>query len=168
MAQGILPILPAGSTPITDTLNVVNEGGNWTYFQGMFPVFTHAQDDPRSFRMFTAQLAANGHCKLVDIERAFGVSAISVKRAVKQYRTGGGAKAFFAPRRGRGPGVLIPQKVEALQELLDEGMGYRQAAQQQSVNADTVRKGIARGLLHAAKKKSLPARSRPATGASAV
>ncbi len=154
MAQRLLPILPAGSTGITDTLSVLNEGGRWTYFQGLLPVFTHAAEDVRSFRMFTAQLAANGHCKLVEIERAFGVTGISVKRAVKRYRSGGGCRAFFQARRGRGPGVLTPEKVSALQALLDEGMPYRQAARQEAVKVDTVRKGIVRGLLRAAKKKT--------------
>jgi len=154
MAQRLLPLLPAGSTPITDTLSVVNEGGRWTYFQGLLPVFTHAASDNRSFRMFTAQLAANGHCKLVDIERAFGVTAISVKRAVKRYREGE-CQAFFAPRKGRGAGVLKPDVVEKLQALLDDGVSHQEAARQLGVNAATVRKGIKRGLLHAAKKKSI-------------
>ena len=153
MAQRLLPLLPAGSTPITDTLSIVNEGGRWTYFHGLLPVFTHDATDVRSFRMFTAQLAANGHCKLVDIERAFGVTAISVKRAVKRYRDGGGCQAFFAPRKVRGAGVLKPDIVEKLQVLLDDGMSHQEAARQLGVNADTVRKGIKRGLLHAAKKK---------------
>ena len=153
MAQRLLPLLPAGSTAITDTLSVVNEGGSWTYFQGLLPVFTHDAAEVRVFRMFTAQLAAHGHCKLVDIERAFGVTAISVKRAVKRYRDGGGCQAFFAPRKGRGAGVLKPEVVEKLQSLLDDGVGHREAAGQLGVNADTVRKGIKRGLLHAAKKK---------------
>lgn len=168
MAQGILPILPAGSTLITDTLSVINERDRWTYFQGLLPVFSHARDDLRSFRMFTAQLAANGHCRLVEIERAFGVSAISVKRAVKQYRTGGGCGVFFAPRRGRGAGVLLPEKVQALQALLDEGLSYQEAARQEQVKVDTVRKGIGRGLLRIVKKKSPPPASRRSTRASAV
>jgi transposase len=168
MAQGILPILPAGSTLITNTLSVVNEGDTWTYFQGLLPVFSHAQDQVQSFRMFTAQLAANGSCKLVDIEKAFGVSAISVKRAVKLYRTGG-CGAFFAPRRGRGAGVLLPQKVKALQALLDEGLSYREAARREEVHHDTVRKGIDRGLLRVIKKNESPtAMSRPRTRASGV
>jgi hypothetical protein len=153
MAQAILPILPAGSTLITDTLSVVNEGDTWTYFQGLLPVFSHGQDDPRSFRMFTAQLAANGHCKLVDIEKAFGVSAISVKRAVKLYRSGG-CGAFFAPRPVRGAGVLLPEKVRVLQALLDEGLSYQEAAQREDVCRDTVRKGIGRGVLRVVKKKN--------------
>jgi transposase len=158
MAQRLLPLLPAGSTPITDTLSVVNEGGRWTYFLGLMPVFTHDAAEVRSFQMFTAQLAANGHCKLVDIQRAFGVSPISVKRAVKRYREGGGCQAFFTPRKGRGAGVLKPDMVEKLQTLLDDGASHQEAARQLGVKAETVRKGIKRGLLHAAKKKL----SRPA------
>jgi hypothetical protein len=158
MAQRLLPLLPAGSTAITDTLSVINEAGRWTYFQGLLPVFTHDAAEVRAFRMFTAQLAAHGHCKLVDIERAFGVTAISVKRAVKRYRDGGGCQAFFALRKTRGAGVLKPEVVGKLQALLDDGVSHQDAAGQLGVNADTVRKGIKRGLLHAAKKKS----SRPA------
>jgi hypothetical protein len=45
-------MLPAGSTEITDTLSVVNAEGRWTYFQGVFPVFTHAEEDHRTFQMF--------------------------------------------------------------------------------------------------------------------
>lgn len=65
MTQRLLPLLPAGSTRITDILSVVNEGGRWTYFHGLLPVFTHDAAEVRAFRMITAQLAANGHCKLV-------------------------------------------------------------------------------------------------------
>jgi transposase len=101
--------------------------------------------------MFAAQLAANGHCKLVDIERVFGVSAISVKRMVKRYREGGCA-AFFQKRRGRGAGVLVPEVSERLQERLDAGMGYREAALELGVKSETVRKAIARGALRAKKK----------------
>jgi hypothetical protein len=152
MAQQILPMLPAGSTSITDTLSVVNAEGRWTYFQGILPVFTHEAEDDRTFQMFAGQLAANGHCKLVDIERAFGVSAISVKRMVKRYRQGG-CPAFFAKRRGRGASVLTEEKVALLQELLDAGVDYAQAAQQLGVKSETVRKGIQRGVLRTKKKR---------------
>lgn len=151
MPQRILPMLPAGSTEITDTLSVVSAEGRWTYFQGVLPVFTHAAEDHRTFQMFAGQLAANGHCKLVDIERAFGVSAISVKRMVKRYREGG-CKAFYAPRRGRGASVLTEEVVEPLQGLLDAGVAYRDAAQQLGVKSETVRKGMQRGVLRTKKK----------------
>jgi transposase len=123
----------------------------WTFSQGVLPVFTHAAEDYRTFQMYAGQLAANGHCKLVDIERVFGVSAISVKRMVKRYRTGG-CKAFFAERRVRGASVLTEEVVASLQELLDAGLDYRTAAKQLTVKSETVRKGIQRGVLRAKKK----------------
>jgi len=151
MAQRILPMLPSGSTLITDTLSVVNQDGSWIYFQGLLPVFTHAADDNRTFQMYAGQLAAQGHCKLVDIQRAFGVSAISVKRMVKRYREGGCA-AFFEKRNVRGASVLTAERVASLQALLDDGMDYQAAAKQLGVKSETVRKGIQRGVLRAKKK----------------
>lgn len=150
MPQRILPMLPAGSTEITDTLSVLNAEGRWTYFQGVLPVFTHTADDQRTFQMFAGQLAANGHCKLVDVERAFGVSAISVKRMVKRYREGG-CEAFFAKRRGRGASVLTAEVVNGLQDLLDAGLAYKEVAQRLGVKSETVRKGIQRGVLRTKK-----------------
>jgi hypothetical protein len=155
MAQRVLPILPSGCTPITDTLSVVNEAKQWTYFHGLLPVFMHDAEDLQSFRMFTAQLAATGACKQVDIQRTFGIASITVKRAVSLYRTGG-CRAFFRPRKGRGPEVLKHAKVQELQLLLDTGMRYQDAAQQAKVNKDTVRKGIDRGLLRELLKKVKP------------
>lgn len=151
MPQRILPMLPAGSTAITDTLSVDNESGRWIYFQGVLPVFTHEADDHQTFQMFAGQLAANGHCRLVDIERAFGVSSISVKRMVKRYRQGG-CEAFFQKRHVRGASVLTATVLARLQELLDAGMAYREAAQQVGVKADTVRKAIRREDLRIKKK----------------
>ena len=157
MPQQILPLLPTGSTAITDTLSVVNAEGRWTYFQGLWPVFTHAADDQRTFQMFAGQLAANGHCKLVDIEKAFGVPAISVKRMVKRYRQGG-CRAFYTPRRGRGASVLTAEVLTSLQALLEAGVAYREAAQRLGVQSETVRKGIQRGLLRVKKKTRARAR----------
>lgn len=168
MAQRVLPILPSGCTPITDTLSVLNEAEQWTYFHGLLPVFMHGVEDLQSFRMFTAQLAATGACKQVDIQRAFRVPLISVKRAVKLYRTGG-CRAFFQPRQGRGPEVLKHAKVQELQALLDSGMSYQEAAQQTKVHKDTVRKGIGRGLLRELLKKVNPTPSnKPVIKASAA
>jgi DNA-directed RNA polymerase specialized sigma24 family protein len=42
--------------------------------------------------------------------------------------------------------------VASLQELLDAGVSYQDAAQRLGVKSETVRKGIRRGILHAKKK----------------
>jgi len=59
--------------------------------------------------------------------RAFGVTSISVKRAVKCYRAKGPA-GFYAPRRTRGAAVLKPAVVEEVQQRLDGGQTTAQIA----------------------------------------
>ncbi len=54
MPQALLPMIPAGATPINDLISVVREEKEWTYFCGVQPVFRHAEDDRQSFQMFTA------------------------------------------------------------------------------------------------------------------
>lgn len=62
---------------------------------------------------------------------------------VKRYREGG-REAFFANRRPRGARVLTEAMVEPLQDLLDAGLAYGEAAKQVGVKSETVRKGIQR------------------------
>ena len=97
-----MPLIPDGATRISDSISVVRENGQWTYFCGVYPVFRHAEGDRRAFRMFTAQLICQGTCRQVDVVRAFGVSKNSVIRSVDAYRAGGVA-AFYAPRTVAGP-----------------------------------------------------------------
>ncbi|RJP27586.1 MAG: helix-turn-helix domain-containing protein [Candidatus Omnitrophota bacterium] len=109
MPQELLPqfsVVEDGE--ITDLLSFQKREGMIYYFHGSFPVFCHAEKDRKSFRMFTSQLVVNGNCRQVDIIPAFGVSAISVKRAVKKYREGGTA-AFYTPPRTRGASVLTTE-----------------------------------------------------------
>ena len=82
MAQLLLPIFPDSVTPIKGLLSVGKEDGRVVYFHGVLPVFSHAQEDLATFRMITAQLIAQGHLRVVDVSRAFGVPALSVKRAL--------------------------------------------------------------------------------------
>ena len=71
---------------VSDAVSVVRRDGIvWWFHQGM-PLGSHAETDVAAFRHQSSMLCDGGACKLVEIERAFGVSAISVKRALKQYR----------------------------------------------------------------------------------
>lgn len=63
MPQALLPLIPDGATPINDRVSVVRQDGQCTYFHGVYPVFAHPENDRRSFRMFTAQLVAQGACR---------------------------------------------------------------------------------------------------------
>jgi len=94
MPQGLLPLLPSGTTPINNVISVHRENKRWTYFYGLLPVFFHDEGELATFRMFTAQLVCQGTCKQSEIVRTFGVSKNSVSRSVKKYREEG-AKGFF-------------------------------------------------------------------------
>jgi hypothetical protein len=101
MPQILLPFYPEGATDISSLLAFEkNEEGQIVYFNGGMPVFSHDATDKASFKMITAQFCVNGATKQAEIVRAFGVTSISVKRAVKLYREQG-AKGFYAPKKCR-------------------------------------------------------------------
>jgi len=89
MSQLRLPIFPDAVTPIKALLSVGKQDGQVVYFHGVLPVFSHAEEDLATFRMITAQFIEQGHLRVVDVSRAFGVPALSVKRALKCYRQEG-------------------------------------------------------------------------------
>lgn len=89
MPQMQLPFFPQGVAPITPEFAVQNQEGHVTYFNGHMPIFIHGEHDIRTFRMITAQFCVNGNATQMELVRAFGVSAINVKRAVKRYRAHG-------------------------------------------------------------------------------
>jgi hypothetical protein len=149
--QALLPLLAEGSILINGLVSVVREGVSWTYFVGVQPVFSHEESDHRSFRMFTAQLVCRGACRQMDIVRAFGVSPVSVKRAVKRYR-GEGVAGFYRTRKGRGGGVLTASVRAEAQELLDGGGSRSEVARSLGIKPDTLRKAIHQGRLREAKR----------------
>jgi hypothetical protein len=154
MPQIQLPIFPLGMTLITPEVGVECRDGKVTYFAGCLPVFQHDEDDVRTFRMITSQMVVNGSVQQVDIVRAFGVPAVSVKRAVKRYREQGPA-GFYAPRRVRGAAVLTPEVVKELEDLLDKGLPVAEAASKLGLLPNTVAKAIRAGRVRAKKKESV-------------
>jgi len=144
MPQMQLPLIPSGAKSINKDWSVYNNEDEWTYFCGIIPVFTHAENDRRSFRMFTAQLVFQGGCKQAEIMRAFGVSKNSVSRSVKKYREGG-TEAFFQPRKGRGGSVIIDEVKTRVEELFAAGKDKRSVADELGIEYDTLRKAITQG-----------------------
>ncbi len=147
MPQMQLPFFPEGVTHITPMLAFGKQDGRVTYFNGNMPVFVHDEADRDSFRMITAQFCVNGNAKQSDIARAFGVPAISIKRAVKLYRKEG-PKGFYARRKARGPAVL-----EQAQQLLDEGLETPEVADRLAIKRNTLSKAVRAGRLHKPAKK---------------
>jgi len=152
MPQMQLPFFPDGVEHITSELAFEKKDGQVTYFNGHMPVFVHAEEDTATFRMITAQFYINGNATQTDIARAFGITLISVKRAVKRYRQKGVAGFYEEPRR-RGPAVLTEPVLNQAQERLDEGLETSAIAEQLGVKRDTLAKAIRAGRLHKPAKK---------------
>ena len=158
MPQLHLPMFPAGVTPISDELAFERRDGRIAYFNGQIAVFVHAEDDVATFRMITSQFCAHGHARQCDIIRAFGVTSISVKRAVKLYRERG-AKGFYAPRASRGAAVLTAGVVAEIESLRVEGASLGEVAQKLGLKLDTLRKAVSAGRIRPIAKKKIAASS---------
>ena len=155
MAQLQLPIFPAGVTQLSCDLGVSCRDGRVSYFYGTLPVFTHDEKDVKSFRLFTSQLYLEGKVKQAALVKVFGVSAISVKRAVKLYEAAGPG-GFWRARPTRGPSVLRAEVLKQAQEQLDQGRTLREVAAPLEVKYDTMRKAVRAGRLHERVKKTKP------------
>jgi len=153
MAQLQLPVFPEGVTQLSLDLGVCCRDGQVSYFYGTLPVFRHEAKDLKSFRMFTSQLYVEGKVKQADLVRTFGVSAISVKRAVKLYEQAGPG-GFWRPRPVRGPSVLTAEVIQQAQERLDQGQDWPEVAAQLRIKRDTLGKAVRAGRLHVAVKKT--------------
>lgn len=152
MPQMMLPIFPEGVIEINDKLAVRKENGMVVYFNGMMPVFSHGEDDIASFQMIVSQFYCSGVAKQAEIARAFGVTDISVMRAVKKFREEGVA-GFYGPRKTRGAAVLTAEVIQQAQAMLDEEKGLSEVASQLNLKRDTLSKAVQDGRLHRAKKR---------------
>ncbi len=160
MPQMQLPFFPEGVTHINAELAVQKRDGGVTYFNGHMPIFMHGEDDVCSFRMITAQFCVNGNVKQMDIVRAFGVTPISVKRAVARYREQG-PKGFYAEPRRRGAGVLTAPVLAQAQRLFDQGLERGDVAKALDIKSNTLGKAVRAGRVHdPGKKRSLRATRR--------
>jgi hypothetical protein len=153
MPQQQLPLFPDGTTLITPQLGFMREKEEVTYLYGSLPVFIHHVGDLASFHMITAQFVVSGHATQAQIAEAFGVTRISVKRAVKRYREQG-AKGFYAPRATRGAAVLTEPVLKEAQQLLVDGMAASAVADQLRIKRDTLDKAIRAGRLQRPQKRT--------------
>ena len=152
MPQVQLPIFPAGCVEINDDLACRIDGDKVIYFNGHFPVFTHAKNDLASFRLFTSQLIVEGGATQGHIARAFGVPLVAIKRATKVFRERGSA-GFFVPSPRREGTRLNASKLEQARGLILQGQTLSVVSRQTGVLVDTLRKAIGAGRLPALKKR---------------
>lgn len=154
MPQIVMPIFAEGMIDINSSLAYQKKEGRVYYFNGHeMPVFTHEETDIQSFRMITSQFYVNGNATQAEIVKAFGIPAVSMKRAVKLFRKHGSSGFYtnFQPKRK--PRVLIPEVIATAQKLLDNGADIQDLSAQLKLKEGTLQKAIRDGRL---KKKRSP------------
>ena len=154
MPQLQLPIFPAGVTEINQHIAVQKEAGMVYYIHGHLPVFYHAENDVRGFRMFTSQMIVNGTVKPKEITQAFGVAMITVKRYVKVYRERGAEGFYVAKPRHDSASVLKGAVLQQAQQLLDAGRSVPEVGRELQVLTNTLHKAIGAGRLRKSQKKT--------------
>lgn len=152
MPQAQLPFFPSGTTEINANLAFEKKQGQVTYFSGTMPVFTHGENDRQTFRMIISQFYVNGNATQAELYRAFGITSVTVKRAVKQYREKG-ASSFYKPRNTRSATILTPEVLTQAQELLDQGKEVSDTAKTLGIKSNTLNKAVRDGRLYKSPKK---------------
>jgi hypothetical protein len=146
--QAFIPIFIAGLVQINPTLAYQKENGRIYYFNGhAMPVFSHAEDDVKSFKMIVSQFCVNGNATQAEIIRAFGVPSITMKRAVKTFRIYGPGGFFIKKSLKRKPRVLTPEVITEVQKFLDDGFSPREIAGKLGLKQNTLEQAIRAGRL---------------------
>jgi hypothetical protein len=136
-------LIPEGATQINDVAAVVNKDAQRIYYVGMWPVYSHAEEDQASFRFIAAQLIVSGVCRQSELVKALGQSRKRLGRAVKQLQQRGTA-SFFEKRKGRSGGtVLTDEKLSEAQALFMRGYSRSDVARELGVGYSTLSKAIA-------------------------
>jgi len=151
MPQILLPLFPRGVTYINNLLAFQCQEGTVHYFNGMMPIFQHQEDDIQTFKMIVSQFYVTGVAKQSEIQRAFGVSSIMLKRAVHIYRTEGVA-GFYKEKKAGGPRVLKSDIIEKIENRLEQGDDLKNIVFELGLKLDTVQRAIKKGII---KKKNL-------------
>ncbi len=146
MPQMQLPIFPAEAININGDLAFMCKEGTATYFNGHLPVFCHDENDIATFRMIISQFYINGNATQAELVRAFGIPQITLKRAVKLYRTKGPGAFYEKPKRG-GARILKPLVLKKIQELLDQGQTTTEISEKLNLKRATIDKAIYDGRL---------------------
>lgn len=144
MPQMEMPLFSEDVTVINGVIGYAKREGQVYYFAGQLPLFFHDERDIESFKMILAQLYVTGNATQAEINRTFGLNPINMKRWVKKYKEGGPG-AFFKKETNRKPRVLIPEVVEKIQSLLDEGETPSEISKKTGIKENTISKAIRAG-----------------------
>jgi hypothetical protein len=122
-------------------------------------LITHGKNDIASLRMFGRQLIVPGSATIGQVQRAFGVPLVSIKRATKLYRAPG-ATGFFAPQPRRAGRTPTPGKLDDACALPAVGEPVARIGRLLEVMPDTIRRPSQRAACHGSQKMPAVAAAR--------
>ena len=162
--QVLLPICPVGTVMISSNLGVGRKDGMITYLHGGMPIYSHLENDYRSFRFITSKFILQGLCRKIDISTCFHVSYDSVKRYVRRLEERGDRGFFTGDNRNGGSRYkLLPEVIERMQRDLDKGMSNCAIARREGVSEGTIRYAIKTGVLKKSLLRNVTPRHKAAT-----
>lgn len=151
MKQGILPLVPAGASSISEIFSVFSDKTNVTWFLGQYPIRVHAVNDHQTQRAMMAFVHVYGGASQSRIAAALGVHSNTVLAAVQVYREKGDA-GFYAPSGVRSAAVMRPEIYVQCRKLLEAGHSRSDVAKRVGIKKSNIDKAIQRGRLPASVK----------------
>lgn len=145
--QLLLPIFPRETALITATLGVFEKEDFVYYLHSGMPVSTHHKNNLKNFRYTTSRFIDLGLCSQTDIVHTFKVSEDSVRRSLKLYRDKGEEGFFGAGQRQRVCHKMLPERLERIQKMLNNGMSNYGIAKQEKISEGTIRYALQTGKL---------------------
>src|SRR3990172_4777521 len=152
MKQGILPLIPAGASAISEVYSVFRGATDVTWFSGQYPMRVHAANDHRTQRAMMAFIHHQGGVSQAQIAAALGVHPNTVLAAARVYRAKGDA-GFYAPSGVRSAAVMRPEVCAQCRALLEAGHSRGEVAQRVGIKKSNIDKALQRGHLPASVKR---------------
>jgi transposase len=147
-----LPLFPKETKLFNASFGVFTHDGTVYYLHCGQPVGMHEIENHNSFRHKIASFIELGLCTQSEVAKTLHVSIDTIRRSCKQYRENGEI-AFFGPDARKGKShKMLPQVLQRVQAMLNEGKSVNSIAKKVGVREGTIRYCIQTGKL---KKKTL-------------
>ena len=147
----VLPFQPPQATPIGHVWSMLEANGWTSYMRYLDVVDGHPSDDKPARLRRMAQIAHTRHATQLEIAQAFGVTRMTVHRALRTWREHGEA-GFRQARQPRRRTALDETARLRAQSALATGRSLRAVAAELAVSHETLRSYVQAGLVPLASK----------------
>jgi hypothetical protein len=142
-----VPVAPAGSVRISDEVAVLRGDGQVAYIASGVPLFIHAEGDAVGERVAAVQIMELGLAKQSELSAALGVNRSTLFRQHQALKEQGVSGVVDKKRGPQNRHRFTASKRRRVQQLLNEGVSIRQAADAVDVSEGIVRHALRQGDL---------------------